>query len=667
MRLHYLVSVAIVIFTSEAFWTVSTARVSAHTVRDTDVSTSRSLRTRNVGDSGDEERAGGGISVPTTDKLATLFKSSKVTDEQLQKWLDIGTSADIVFYRMKLAKARTWIFSNPQFSKWVQYADDLSATASGKGTSAISTLTAQYGDDYLYKMLKAAKTDSSSKELASRLQIDQLKRWIAIGKDPDEVYKLYDLNYAGRRLLRDPQFSAWTKYVDDLNAKHEGAVSMIPTLRKHYSDADLFKMAEAAKSVDELESMGLKLENAFVQFWVNDKQTPAKVLAELRLEATAKTLESPLFGLLAKFTDAYNVQFPKTKTTMIKTFTHTFGDEKVAKMLAAVKTNDWKAKKIATELETAQLQMWLSSGKSVDDVYNLLNLPYRGLLHDLRENPLFPTWLAYMNTFSIENPDKVTRLLSTMATQFSDRPMMQILQAAEKSPSMGSVAVTLQLQKADKLFATGVSPYDVFKTVALDTVGDAVLTSPLFTKWMSYVEDFNKKNPAKEESWFLPLRGSYNNVNRLIETARETPKGAKLADMVEKAQMEEWLTFWKRKPKHVFHFLNLDKAGEKTFSSPNFELWVKYLNDFNKRYPDEKTTMIDSIRENYKDLLLIRILDEAEKVPTTEKLAKNLENALIDKWVDEKITVAYLKRWIGLVPSSNVWVKRYTEKLNKLS
>ncbi|KAL3670880.1 hypothetical protein V7S43_004065 [Phytophthora oleae] len=121
--------------------------------------------------------------------------------------------------------------------------------------------------------------------------------------------------------------------------------------------------------------------------------------------------------------------------------------------------------------------------------------------------------------------------------------------------------------------------------------------------------------------------------------------------MVEKARMDEWLTLRKYEPKDAFRFLNLNEAGGKTFSSPNFELWGKYLNDFNKRYPDKKTTVINGIRENYIDLLLIRILDEAEKVPSTEKLAKNLETALIDKWVDEKVTVAYLKRWIGHVPS----------------
>ncbi|KAK1935646.1 hypothetical protein P3T76_010341 [Phytophthora citrophthora] len=411
---------------------------------------------------------------------------------------------------MKLAKSRTWIFDNPLFSKWVQYADALSDTPSGKGTSAISTLTAQYGDDDLYKILKAAERDAKSNELASRLRTDQVNHWIAIAKDPVEVYQLYDLQYAPSRLLQNPQFSAWIKYVDDLNAKHEGAISIIPTLRKYYKDAELFNMAELAKRVKETKTMGLKLDDAFVQFWINERKTPVGILTELRLEATTKMMESPLLSLLVKFTDAYNLKFPQTQTTMIETLTNAFGDEEVTKILTAVKTSDWKAKKIATELEAAQLKMWLSSGKSVDDVYDLLKLPSRSSHYDFAGNPGFKTWIAYMNTFSIENPDKVARLLSALATQFkAERPMIQILQAAKKFPSMERDAAKLQLQLAEKVFATGIPPNKAIKKVALDSVGDSVLSSPVFTKWMNYVDDFNKKNPGKEESWFSTLHNSY--------------------------------------------------------------------------------------------------------------------------------------------------------------
>ncbi|KAL3670850.1 hypothetical protein V7S43_004035 [Phytophthora oleae] len=76
-------------------------------------------------------------------------------------------------------------------------------------------------------MLKAAKRDLSSKELVSRLQTDQLERWVTMGKDPADIYKLYDLNYAGSRLLRDPQFSAWVKYVDDLKRRDHQNRSLV--------------------------------------------------------------------------------------------------------------------------------------------------------------------------------------------------------------------------------------------------------------------------------------------------------------------------------------------------------------------------------------------------------------------------------------------------------
>ncbi|KAK1935657.1 hypothetical protein P3T76_010352 [Phytophthora citrophthora] len=637
--------------------------VSADSTRDTEFILPGTLRGRSFDNNGKEERAGGGgVSIPTSEKIATLFKSSKVTDEQLQKWLDQRSPAEIVFYRMKLTKTHKWIFDNPQFSKWVQYADDLSATGTGKGTSAISILIAQYGDDKLYKILKTAKRDSHSEELASRLQMDQLKYWVAIGKDPDEVYKLYGLQYAFDVLFRDPQFSAWTKYVDNLNARHEGAISIIPTLRKYYSDGDLFSMVEAAKATKETESMSLKLEDAFVQFWINDKKTPVDILAELRLKVSPKMLESSQFDLLVKFMDAYTLKFPQTKTTMIETFTNSLGDETVAKILAAVKTNDWKVKKLAAELESAQLKMWLSSGKFIDDVYDLLKLPSRNAVNDFGAIPLFSTWVAYMNTFSIENPDKVSKCLSRMVTQFDDRPMMQIFNAVEKFPSMEKVAVALQLQKAENVFAAGASPHKAFTTVALDEVGYSVLSSPVFTKWMTYVEDFNKKHPGKHESWFSTLYHFHpgNRLDNLMEAARENPTTVKIVDMVEKARMEEWLTR-KNPPKYVleyFRLFNLDKAGENLLSSPNFQLWVKYLDDFNKKYPGEKTTMIENIRANYDDSSLVRILDAAEKAPSTEELAKNLQNALIYKWIDEKVPVAQLKQRIVTDGQLQKWLKK---------
>ncbi|KAL3670881.1 hypothetical protein V7S43_004066 [Phytophthora oleae] len=108
-------------------------------------------------------------------------------------------------------------------------------------------------------------------------------------------------------------------------------------------------------------------------------------------------------------------------------------------MLKAAKTSS-SSMKLALRLQADQLKRWITIGKDPDEIYKFYDLNYA----------------AYTNTFSIENPDKVTRLLSTLATQFSDRPMIQILQAAEKFPSLEIVAAKLQLQQAEKIFSTGI-------------------------------------------------------------------------------------------------------------------------------------------------------------------------------------------------------------------
>ncbi|KAL3670767.1 hypothetical protein V7S43_003955 [Phytophthora oleae] len=620
IRLFYLAGVAILAFVAGGDARVLVSNVSnqpqVHVASTSVVSTTRLLRTRSIVA---EERAGGGISVSGTDKLAKLLKSSKVTDEQLQKWLSKGKAAESVFYRMNLANTRfTRLFESPQFIRWLQYADDLSA--SGKGPSAISVLSIQYGDDTLYKMIGWAKKESSTKALGTRLQADQLEHWVTTRKDPDEVFKF-----------------AWTKYVDDLNAKNEEAmVSIIPTLRKHFSDGDLFKIVLAAKRVDETEAMGTKLEDAFVQFWSHRKETPDNVLVELGLKKSTKTLlENPLLNMLTKYTEAYNVRYAAKKTTVIETLTRTFGDETVAKMLLAGKSES-TTKKIATKFETEQLEMWMNSGQSVDDVYKLLNLPSRrDLLGDFDNERLFGTWLAYMNTLSIKNPDKTAAIFSTLAPSFRDRPMMQIFQAATKFSSMEKSTAKLH---------------------------------PLFKKWMGYVEVFNKKHPTKEDSWFVSLRDKYqgDDLDIIIDKAMKDPSTVKIAKLVEKERMKEWLEKSKYSSNMAFRFLHLNKASlaEKVFLSPKFELWVKYLDDWNQAYPSQKTTMIDGIRGNIHDLELVRMLAVAEKVPSTKKLASQLQDALVEKWIAEKRTLADLKSWLNHLASADDILARYTKKLN---
>ncbi|POM68205.1 Avirulence protein (Avh) [Phytophthora palmivora] len=183
---------------------------------------------------------------------------------------------------------------------------------------------------------------------------------------------------------------------------------------------------------------------------------------------------------------------------MIETFTHTLGDIDVTKILHALKRKDM-TRNIATELESAQLKMWLNGKKSTDDVFKLLKLDNEA--NSFRDKPLFNTWISYINSFITENPDQKARVFSALETRFSDRPLNSILNAASNFPSMESTAINIQTSKIQGYVASNKSPYDVFTLLGIDDVGYHVLSTSVFQSWLRYVEDFNKRNPMHKESW----------------------------------------------------------------------------------------------------------------------------------------------------------------------
>ncbi|KAF1793540.1 hypothetical protein GQ600_11950 [Phytophthora cactorum] len=573
MPLLYLVGLAALgsITSTDANLSVTGTKVHVPSVSNwatsaADVSTTRLLRTSNTDD---DERAG--LSVPTVEKLKTWFTSSNVNSQQLQNCLNEGKFAETVFARMKLTNAGLGLLYDSQFSAWLQYVDDLNAKTSQKGSSAISTLTSQYGDDKLYEMIDEAKTISRTHNLATRLQADQMEHWLTTRKDPDEVFHLFKLDKEGKNILNSPEFTAWSKYVDDLNInKPEQAKFMIPTLRKYYRDVDILKMVESAKSVETTKSIASKLENEMIKDWLVSRKTPDKALVELGFGMAGNTLlKNPLLNTLTKYVDAYNAIFPKEKTTMVETFTRKFGDE--------------------------ELNMWLSNEKSANDVFELLKLYLTD--NDFTHNPLLDTWVAYVNAIVMDNPNKMSTLFSSLETRFSDRPLLE----SSKQPRNG------------------------------------ILSSPLFQTWKNYVEVFNKKHPNHQESWFDPIHINYIPflVESIIEKAMQNPSTVRIAKQAER---------------------------EKTLASPKFKTWAKYLNDFNHRYPDQKTTMIDGIRANYYDRRLLPILNAAKKDPSTEKLATNLQNALIAKWIAEKKIQVFAGR-----EGADEMIQRLTKKLNAMS
>ncbi|EGZ13675.1 hypothetical protein PHYSODRAFT_265395 [Phytophthora sojae] len=365
--------------------------------------------------------------------LTTLLKP---TQAQLQKLLINGESADDVFTRMKPNKAGNLLLHDEEFARWLTYADDLKIKHPAIKTSAILTLTAHYGDDGLYKLIEAGLKNEGTETVATKLKTELMKHWVATAKVPDKVFHIMKLDKVETDILSNPEFINWARYVDDFNAKyHKQSTSMVPTVLNYYSDDVIFKMTEAAKSVEETKAIATKLQEELVQAWLKSKKTPDEALVDFGLGKKTRysknpvepLLERALFNSWVKYLDDYNVLYPEKKTTVIEALTRRFGDANVAKMITKAK-KEVVTRSLATKLEAAQLEIWLSSGKSVEDVFNLLKLDYAGVFFS--EHHLINTLVSYMNVFIKENPSKAATVFSTVETLLEGRPLGQILMLA---------------------------------------------------------------------------------------------------------------------------------------------------------------------------------------------------------------------------------------------
>ncbi|KAG3183888.1 hypothetical protein PC128_g13972 [Phytophthora cactorum] len=102
-----------------------------------------------------------------------------------------------------------------------------------------------YEDDALYKLIAQAERNAEMENHASYLQVEQTRYWIDKKNNPSEIFHLFQLDKMQSRkdIFSNPEFTAWVKYVDDLNTKYpDQPVSMTPTLAKYFAEGGLLQL-----------------------------------------------------------------------------------------------------------------------------------------------------------------------------------------------------------------------------------------------------------------------------------------------------------------------------------------------------------------------------------------------------------------------------------------
>ncbi|POM75861.1 Avirulence protein (Avh) [Phytophthora palmivora] len=604
------------------------------------IATTSLLRGDNAATTRDEER---GLPESIIEKAKTAFTATEVTETTLKSWLNKGKSIDDVFTRMRLTQAGDKIFDNPQFFTWLKYADDLSAAKPEKAPSVVATLTAHYGDDVLLRILQAAAKVKKHKEVAVTLEKAQVQRWLVGGESVDDVFRLLKLDKAGADVFSSPMYNTWATYLKIFNGENPTKkANMYGVLRAHYSDDVLSKIFEAGKSIKSLTRDVKRMEATYFQQLLGSGKTPDDVFVLLKLDKTGDDLlSSPQLNTFTNYMKMFNQENPDKQTSLIAAMITSYGDKGVIKLLESGKKVP-NTREIATDLETAQFNHWLSNDKGPGVVFKTLSLNMAG--NNLLSVPQFSKFTRYSDAFYNKYPGKKMTTMSIIRESYSDIRVVKMIMAAENVPSTKNAVKRMkgELFKswADpewsavlKLKAVS-NPDAVFKSLHLDTAGDAIFVNPVYKYWKKFMKFYNKVNPSTADfNIGSTLTTNYGDIAvvKMIMAAEQIPHKQNAARSMEHDLFKSW-TDPSIKLDDVFISLKLDIAGDKLFANPMFSFWMKFLDDYNRMVPGKSRprTILTKI---YDDEALLNMINVARENPSTKTLANKLETEMLTQFL----------------------------------
>ncbi|POM71886.1 Secreted RxLR effector peptide protein [Phytophthora palmivora] len=262
---------------------------------------------------------------------------------------------------------------------------------------------------------------------------------------------------------------------------------------------------------------------------------------------------------------------------------------------------------------------------------------------------------------------RLLRVSSTIDLDTEERgiPSGVTAQLTEGLVSKITPAIASKLTTSDdelvKLLNNRVLPKDVFKsTLKLDQVDD-LFTNPKLNVWINYMDDFNAKYTGQKTTLFKTLTQNFDDekLSQMIVAAQKNPSTEAMANNLQKSQFNQWLLD-KKTPDDVFKSLGLTgkrnlpfQANGPVWVNPKLSTWVNYMRDFNAKYTEQKTTLFKTLTQNFDDEKLSRMIVAAQKNPSTEAMANNLQKSQFNQWLLDRKTPTAVFKSLGLSKSKN--------------
>ncbi|EEY67551.1 secreted RxLR effector, putative [Phytophthora infestans T30-4] len=400
------------------------------------------------------------VATTGTQKLQKLASNAntKMTSNNQQ-------ATDKLFKKLKVGKVEQNIFESSQFKQWAaSVAKSYKKNAEAGDFAMVSTLSSRYGDDVLASMVITAKSSQTiDPSLENKLMSSLLTKWQTEARTTDDVFKLLKLDIDEVNLLKSPVLSTWISYghrvggkspsgktatdaSNILKLKEEGAsllknptlpiwISYVYSLKQnpyellllkfkaHHTDASVARVIASAKSDQNSIIIVQNMQRTQIESWLKAGKSDEELFKLLELnKAGDQVLEDPLWRTWVAYLknlkgDADNRMYSVLKTQL--------GEEQLTKIITRAKTVG-RTKATATKLE---LQVWGASGRSADDVFDLLKLDVKK--SDVVESVAFKTWYTYMKTMKQYNEKAV---ITKMEKHFGERSQFSKWEGEKKNP-----------------------------------------------------------------------------------------------------------------------------------------------------------------------------------------------------------------------------------------
>ncbi|KAL3663754.1 hypothetical protein V7S43_011169 [Phytophthora oleae] len=426
-----------------------------------------------------------------------------------------------------------------------------------------------------------------------------------------------------------------------------------------------FTLPSTGKLADLFESTALKLaQSARIKTWLVKGTSTDDAFMKLGLNtAGSKIFEDPKLLTWAAYVTKVEKQNPE-EIILAKLSTQ-FTEGSLAKMIAGAKQAS-KTEGLATILQAQQRQVWLSTGKSSDGVFKLLQLDEAGT--KLFKNQQFSTWTSFVDAFNRKNPSEEVSILAKLTKTYDDLALSKMLEAAKKVPKTKIIASKLQTQQIDAWLDAGKSTDDVFKLLKLDKTGDKLFKNPQVLTWVSYVEKFNKKDPEQAVAIFSKLAGTYDQVSlsAMLEAAKHVPSTKRIASYLQAQQNQHWLADGKSTD-DIFKLLKLHVPDLNVLIDPRLDAWTSFMRAFNIANEGKEATLVATLTTHYTDRGLAQLLQEGTKFSSTKKIAEELQVAQFARWLqlgkteDDVFTLLKLKLSTPTTDPAAVVFYQYTK------